>query len=302
MNPSVDLFGTTDHLVIDAKTRCRESSREPGGGGINVARNLAMLGHGVHTVFPAGGGNGQLLETLLCRESIPYESICVANETRQNLALTETATGRMVHLVFPGAALTRDEWQSCDAAIQRAMARAPYLVLSGSLPPGAPEDLYARLTEAAKAHAIRVVLDTSGAPLAAAVGRGVHLIKLNRKELAQLGYTGDWTPESQLEAMAQMVQEGAADNLVVTQGDQGALLATSAGGRFRAVPPPVTVVSHVGAGDSFVALMVHSLIRQAPMADALAQGVAGAAAAISTDGNRIRDRFHIESLLNNVSC
>ncbi|MFO7787592.1 MAG: 1-phosphofructokinase family hexose kinase [Halospina sp.] len=301
MSPSVDLFGTTDRLVIEAKTRCRESSREPGGGGINVARNLEMLGDRVHAVFPAGGRNGHLLEAMLCQEAIPYDAIHVGSETRQNLALTETDTGRMFHLVFPSPALTRDECQTCQNAARQAMASAGYLVISGSLPPGVPEDFYARLIEEATAQSIRVVLDTSGAPLTAALGRGIHLAKLNRKELAQLGYTGNWSPESQLETMAQLVQKGAAENLVVTQGEQGALLATATGERLRAVPPPVDVVSHVGAGDSFVALMVHSLKQGVSMTEALAQGVAGAAASISTQGNRIRDQSHIKALLNRVS-
>ena len=297
MTPSLDLFGTTDHLVEDAKTRCHETGHEPGGGGINVARNLHFLGDRVRAVFPAGGSNGDRIESLLGGESVPCQRIPVRNPTRQNLALTETATDRMYHLVFPGTELSEGEWQACESAVLDATQDADYLVLSGSLPPGVPDDFYARLGRQAAREGVRVVLDTSGRPLEPALESGVYLAKLNRKELTQLGYTGNWDPGSQLDFMSGLVGEGMASLLVVTQGVEGALMATGRGDRLRVLPPRVKVVSHVGAGDSFVSLMVHSLLRGGTDSEALAYGVAGAAAAISTPGNRIPERHNIDALL-----
>ena len=296
MTPSLDLFGTTDHLVEDAKTRCREAGREPGGGGINVARNLHLLGHRVHAVFPGGGSTGDMIETMLRSESVPCQRIPVNHATRQNLALTETSSGRMFHLVFPGTELSEAEWRACQSAIRHASGNTRYLVLSGSLSPGVTEDFYARLASEASERSIRVVLDTSGPALEPTLNAGVYLAKLNRKELSQMGYSGDWRAESQLAFMAELVQAGAAELLVVTQGDQGALMATASGEKLRAIPPPVNVVSHVGAGDSFVSLMVQSLNRGGSEAEALAYGVAGAAAAISTPGNRVPGQAHVDSL------
>lgn len=295
MTPSLDLFGTTDHLVEDAKTRCRETGREPGGGGINVARNLHLLGNRVQAIFPAGGSTGDSIETTLADESIPYRRIPTHNPTRQNLGLTETATGRMYHLVFPGAALSEVEWRACESAILDASTGSRYLVLSGSLPPGVPEDFYARIATEAARHSTRVVLDTSGRPLEPALDAGVYLAKLNRKELAQLGYSGDWQPESQLAFMESLARGGTAELLVVTQGAAGALMATARGDKHRIVPPPVDVVSHIGAGDSFVSMMVHSLCHGSDEAEALARGVAGAAAAISTPGNRLPGQSHVDA-------
>lgn len=300
MNPSLDLYGTTDHLVEDAKTRCREVGREPGGGGINVARNLHVLGNCVHAVFPGGGHGGDMIESMLRSESISYERIPVNNPTRQNLALTETSTGRMFHFVFPGEEISEREWRACQSAIRHVSNNTRYLVLSGSLPSGAPDDFHARLASEASTRSIRVILDTSGRALGPALDAGVYLAKLNRKELAQLGYSGDWQPESQLALMSELVQKGAAELLVVTQGDKGALMATADGQQLQAIPPPVKVVNHVGAGDSFVSMMVHSLNQGRSEADALGYGVAGAAAAISTPGTRIPDQTRIDELFAQV--
>lgn len=300
MNPSLDIYGTTDQLVEDAKTRCREVGREPGGGGINVARNLHALGDRVHAVFPGGGHSGDMIESMLRSESISCERIPVNNPTRQNLALTETSTGRMFHFVFPGEEISEEEWRACQSAIRHVSNNTRYLVLSGSLAPGVPEDFFARLASEGAKRSIRVILDTSGRALEPTLNVGVYLAKLNRKELAQLGYSGDWQPESQLAMMAELVREGAAELLVVTQGDKGALMATADGQQLQAIPPLVEVVSHVGAGDSLVSQMVHSLNQGRSEADTLAYGVAGAAAAISTPGNRIPDQARIDELFARV--
>ncbi|MGM0569089.1 1-phosphofructokinase family hexose kinase [Marinobacter sp.] len=300
MSPALDLYATTDRLSEDAKTRCIEVATEPGGGGINVARNLHRLGNRVWSIFPGGGDNGDQVEAMLRGESVPCERIPLRKSTRQNLALTETTTGRMFHLVFPGTELAETEWRACQSAVLDVSEQTRYLVLSGSLASGVPDDFYGQLiTEAAK-RAIPVVLDTSGRALKPALAAGVYLAKLNRKELAQLGYRGDWQHSSQLDMMKKLVEKGMAKLLVVTQGAEGALMVTASGQMFEARPPTVSVVNHLGAGDSFVAMMLHSLDHGDPEADALAWGVAGAASAIGSPGNLLAGLDRVEAIFSQM--
>src|SRR5690625_7560504 len=95
MSPSVDLFGVTERLLEESKTRCRETARQPGGGGINVARTLHRLGADVLAVFTCGGANGELLERMLRDEGVACLGIPVDTDMRQNLALTVTDTGKI---------------------------------------------------------------------------------------------------------------------------------------------------------------------------------------------------------------
>ncbi|TVP60860.1 MAG: 1-phosphofructokinase family hexose kinase [Halomonadaceae bacterium] len=300
MAPSLDQYVETDHLVEDAKTRCSVSAREPGGGGINVARNLHSLGETVLAIFPGGGGNGEAIERMLREESVPCRRIAIDQSTHQNLALTETASGRMFHLVFTGAALSEAQWRACQGAVLQACDSRGYLVLSGSLAPGVPDDFYGRLASEARQKGTRVVLDAAGPSLEPALASGVYLAKINPEELAQLGYTGDWQAESQLAFMEERVRAGAAQLLVVTRGDKGALMVTASGARLQASPPKVKVVNHLGAGDSFVSLMIHHLANGSSEAQALAYGVAAAAAAISSPGNRVPGRETVEALFAGV--
>lgn len=296
MNPSIDIFATVDELREDSKSRCKESSREPGGGGINVARNLHRLGMDVEAVFPCGGGNGKMLEAMLKEEGVPCRSIQVSSETRQNLAITERASGKMFHIVFPGTQLQESEWQECLATASNLETKPEYMVLSGSLPRGVPEDFHGRVAKMAAKQGIKVILDTSGNALTAPLKVGVYMAKLNLKEFYQLGYTGEIDHKKQLAAMAKMVEDGFADILILTLGDQGALLADRNGKLLHIAPPSTKVVSHVGAGDSFVSLMLYQLCSGKTVEEAFRFGVAAAAAAIQTTGNQIQDMHSIEKI------
>lgn len=298
MNPSIDLFGVTERLVEDAKSRCRDPRREPGGGGINVARNLHRFGVEVLAVFPGGGLNGQLLEQLSAGENLPCRRIESKNETRQNFAITEETSGKLFHFVFPGPDLYENEWQAClETTIDKAGSSA-YLVLSGSLSAGVPEDFFSRIARALSDKDVKVVLDTSGSALDQALGSGIYCSKLNRKEFRQLGYSGSTEDhESCLDAMQKMVTEDRlCEILIVTLGADGALLASRDGERLHAAPPPTEIVSHVGAGDAFVSILVYQLHHGKPLAEAFRYAVAAAAAAIKTPGNQLEDMDTVEQI------
>lgn len=296
MSPAVDQFTTTPSLNEDAKSRCRITAQEPGGGGINVARNLRRLGVDVLAVFPGGGFHGRQLEQLLADEGLPHQCIPIAAETTRNLALTEESSSRQFHLVFPGARLQEPEWLACLNTIAELTATGGHLVISGSLPPGVPDDFLARVIVSARQREVKVILDTSGAGLEPALNAGVHLAKLNREEFAQLGYTGSGDPASRLDMMSELVDRGMAELLIVTIGPDGALLASRDGLRLHASPPPTTVVSHVGAGDAFVSVMTWQLYRDQPVDEAFRYGVAAAAAAISSPGSQLPDRDLLERM------
>lgn len=289
MNPSVDVFVKTDRLRNDSKSRCEIQARESGGGGINIARNLHNLGVRVTAVFPAGGSNGDILEGILERSNVPCHRIGITGDTRQNLAIKEKATGSLYHLVLPGPELQDSEWQNCLKAVTAADEAPDYLILSGSLPDGVPRDMYKRAAELMARRETKVVVDTSGPALTSAVEATPYLIKLNRKEYAELGYSGEEDCESLIDGMMKMVEDGMAEVLVLTLGEKGALLASRDGDRFQAAPPPVEVVSHVGAGDAFVSIMVYQLHCGATLRESFRYGVAAAAVAVSTRDNQIEN-------------
>jgi 6-phosphofructokinase 2 len=172
------------------------------------------------------------------------------------------------------------EWQSCLETITEA--RCDFLVVSGSLPQGVPGDFYAQVANVANKRGIRVILDSSGPGLAQGLaGRGIFLVKPSIGELRGLTSQDLASEDAIAEAAAAIVRRGEAQHVAVTMGRDGGLLA-NASGELRLPAIPVKAESAVGAGDSFLAAMVHALASGQEAADAFRFGLAaGAAAAVS---------------------
>jgi 6-phosphofructokinase 2 len=293
LNPAVDEDTSVERVVADRKLRCATPRSWPGGGGVNVARAICRLGGDALAIFPAGGSSGDLLDALLEAEEVPHARIPIAGSTRRNWNVGERSTGREFRFCVPGPTLSETEWGLCLDRIREASRGASYLVGSGSLPPGAPVDFYARCAAMATENGARFVLDTAGAPLRAALARGVFLVKPSLAEFRELTGAADGTP---LEAAGErMIAEGMCRALVVSLGPAGAFW-MDATGRERVGAPVVAVSSSVGAGDCLVAGIVLALDRGRPLSDAVAFGVAAASASVLNPGTELCRLEDVEKL------
>lgn len=283
MNPSVDLSTDTPKVEPTHKLRCSGSMHDAGGGGINVARVLHRLGGQCIALCPTGGPTGQWLKTRMRDEGLVCRFVDIADETRVSFTVHETSSGAEYRFVMPGPTLAEVEWRACIRAIENLPGMPDVIVASGSLPPGVPVDIYAHLAELCHARGTRLVLDTSGPGLKAALETGVFMVKPNLRELADLCGCSLSTPEEGLAAARQWVSSGKTAILALTLGEQGAYLVTPSGAWY-APPMPVPVASAVGAGDSFVAGMVWAMQQHQAVDEAFAWGVAAGSAALITPG------------------
>jgi 6-phosphofructokinase 2 len=286
MNPAVDESTSVLYVLPDRKLRCEAPTYEPGGGGINVARAIRKLGGDALACFPAAGPAGELLRRLLDAEGVRQTPIQVAGWTRENLNVLEEVSGRQFRFCMPGAPLGDHEWPLFLDWVRELRPVPDFLVASGSLPPGVPVDFYARLAALGRQLGSRLVLDTSGAPLASAVEKGVYLLKPSLREFQALmgEHEGD---ESRIASLAAtVVERGWCEILVLSLGPGGALWVT-ASERERLASPTVRVKSSVGAGDSMVAGIVLSLAQGRGLGEAVRFGVAAGAAAVMNPGTAL---------------
>jgi 6-phosphofructokinase 2 len=286
MNPTIDLSTSVDRMVPTHKLRCSEPRREPGGGGINVARAVHRLGGKAVPLYIAGGTSGQMLHKLLRKEGIEDRTVEIEKLTRESFTVFETSTRRQYRFVLPGPQIRKGEWQQCLDMLGLLTPIPAYIVASGSLPPGVPDDFYARVADTAKRLGARLLVDTWGGPLRAALERGIFLAKPNLREMEEAtgGLLSD--PAAQEEACRELVARGRCQVLVLTLGEGGSLLTTAEGQR-RTPPLDVPVESTVGAGDSFVAGMVLALAQGRPVEEAYLYGVAAGSAAVMTPGTEL---------------
>lgn len=294
VNPAVDKSANVADVVPDRKLRCSTPQHEPGGGGINVSRAIRKLGGTSTAVFAAGGPTGAMLDELLDREAIPREHIETEAWTRENLIIFEESTDQQFRFGMPGPRLKESEWQACLARLE-AVDTPAYIVASGSLRPGVPDDFYARVSRTAKRLGARLVLDASGAALRRAADEGVYLLKPNAREFTEL--TGEpFESEAQQERLARgLIENGSCEVLVLSLGAAGALFVT-AGHLERVRTPTVPIQSKVGAGDSMVAGIVYALARDWDLRKAICYGTAAGAAATMTPGTELCRSEDVEEL------
>ncbi len=295
VNPCVDESATVDHVVPDRKLRCREPRYEPGGGGINVARAIRRLGGEALAIYPAGGPAGGLLRSLLEREGVPQRPLPIDSWTRENLNVFEEATGRQFRFVLPGPTLAPRDWQACLDEVAALHPFPSYLVASGSLPPGVPDDFYARAAAIVRRMGGRFVLDTSGEAAKRALGEGVFLLKPSLKELQHLTGLTDAEESHLIAAAGGLIAAGRCEVVVVSLGPAGALLLT-AGASERLASPMVPVRSTVGAGDAMLGGIVLRLQQGHLLPDAVRFGVAAGAAAAMNPGTELCRRADAERL------
>lgn len=299
INPAVDISTSVAVVRPAHKLRCKAPRRDPGGGGINVARVVMRFGADVLAVFTVGGPIGEHLKELVDREGIRNLTIPIRADTREDLAVVETETGQQYRFVLPGPALLETEWRACLDALAAPDLKPRFLVASGSLPPGVPEDFYASLVEAMRGSGSRIVVDTSGLPLRRALDAGIYLIKPNLREMRELLGESMECETDCIAACRRLVEEGRAEVVALTLGHYGAMLVTR-DLALRADPLPIKPISTVGAGDSFLGALVARLAAGRDMEDAFRYAVAAGSAALLAHGTELAQRDDVERLLSAV--
>lgn len=283
LNPTIDVAYEVDHVFHTRKMRTLSEYYEPGGGGINVARVFVRLGGRARNYYLSGGATGHALDGLLDLHGLDRNRIPIKGHTRVASAVLERDSGKEYRFVPAGPTIAPEEWQSC--LDQLAAAQCDYMVISGSLPPGVPDDFYGRVIDLMRLRDIPVILDSSGAGLRGGLDRGdLLLVKPSVGELRQ--YSGRDLPDLAAISSAAMdiVEKGQARYVAVSMGHEGAFLATSE--RQVHLPAlPIEARSAVGAGDSFLAAMVMALSQGWDIVDAFRFGIAGGAAAVMNPGH-----------------
>ncbi|RDV03540.1 1-phosphofructokinase family hexose kinase [Undibacter mobilis] len=299
INPAVDIFVDVERVEPIRKMRCSAPKRDPGGGGINVARVAYRLGGDVTAIYPAGGAIGKLLQKLLDREGIVSIATPSHVETRENFTAFETTSGDQFRFVLPGSTLHRAEWEACLDKLTTLQGKPSFVVASGSIPPGVPEDFFSRVIREARKLGARTVVDTSGDALKEAIAEGVDIIKPNLNELSE--FTGEKLDSDAacVAACRKLIDADRVTMVALTLGGDGALLVTK-DRALKAQPMKIDVVSAVGAGDSFLGGLVWALAQGQSEHDAFRVAVAAGSAAVMNPGTELCREVEVKQLLPKV--
>ena len=250
LNPSFDLTLEVDALAVGGVSRAGSERLEAAGKGVNVSRALAAHGVATRAVAALDPAAAPRYEELLDASGVLHV-IPVAGVLRTNVTIVEPE-GVVTKVNGPGPRYGTRAVQSMLAQVACALDDTDWVVLSGSLPPGCPDDTYAVLIREARVRGCRVALDTEGTPLRLGIAAGPDLVKPNREELQELTGFPIETLGDAIRAALELVEIGAGA-VLCSLGSGGALLVAGDGVCLHGGVEALAVESHVGAGDALLA-------------------------------------------------
>jgi len=300
LNPTLDKTLSVPALRPGEVHRARFLRQDIGGKGINVSRALRALGVASIPIGFLGGATGRAMADGLAAQGYDARFVEVPGETRQNLTLLDESTGVYTKINEPGPTVGPEHLAALHALVDELAAPGDLWALCGSLPPGAPADLYADLVTAVQARGARAILDTSEEALRLGLAARPAGIKPNSEEAAQALGQAVSSDEEHVAAARRLVDLLApatppAPIVCLTRGVAGLVLA--AGGELVvASPPPVAARSPVGAGDATLAGLLWALAEGCDAPEMARRAAACGTAAAMQEGTGVGTRVLVDEL------
>lgn len=276
LNPALDVTYRVDELRVGRSHRVGQQHVRAGGKGVNVAAVLTSMGEPVLATGILGGHAGSNLRRDLDTRGIPHRFFEGAGESRRTVNVVEDHGGLSTTFNEPGPTMTPQEWEGFRAHFGALVGclDVSVAVLSGSLPPGCPQDAYAQLGRLCRADRVGVLVDADGAALQQAVSAHPTLVKPNVTELESA--TGKRGVLNGIEALRRC----GANAVVVSDGPRGLLTRRPDGSTIRAWSAETLTGNPTGAGDAAAAALAVGLSNGRRPEDGLATAVAWSGAAV----------------------
>lgn len=297
VNPAIDGTVQADRLAFEDRGYIISRSESAGGRGVNASRVLNAWGTPTLAVVTAGGESGRKFEASLAGCGFPHEIVSIAENLRTNLIITDRQ-GLTVKLNEPGPHITEDELDRLEQAIARHLPDARWLLLCGSLPPGAPADYYRRLIRAARAQGVRTLVDTDGDVLQAGLEERPALVTPNQHEASRLLNRALITRQHHKSAVQRIIAMGA-EAAILSMGSRGAI-AASGNQIVEAVPPRVDAISPIGSGDALNAAFVWAQLNGYGFEESVRWAVAAGTASATLPGLSFASRAQAELIYHQV--
>jgi 1-phosphofructokinase family hexose kinase len=292
-NPCLDVYYYTGALKEDDTNRVSNPLLSPGGKGVNAARVASRFCSTVFLALPLGGCIGNCVKEFLELEGVSCIVVETASQTRVNTILEQRAKGKHFLIASSGSPLSEEEREKLKRAVCKECSPR-VLILGGSVPPGLPQDYYAKIIQEFKGTDTKVIVDADGELLRKAVEAGPYAIKPNKHELERLVGHPLLTVEEVVGAGKELLKYGL-EVVIVTLGEYGAIAVTK-GGTYKIIPPKVEVKNTVGAGDSVVGGFACKIYLNSPLEEALRFAVACGTATVTQVGTKLCDRESVKEI------
>jgi 1-phosphofructokinase family hexose kinase len=291
LNSVVDKTYIVSNFRLDRVNQVKEIRMVPGGKGINVGRVYQELGGKALLTGFYGGNNGNYIRDHTMAESLVSDFVKTEGESRICVKVVDPVQKTQTDINEPGPEVSTDEIDRFKLKFESLVGGMEYVVLSGSTPPGVPDNIYQELIDIARHYGVRCLLDASGDQLTCGIKALPYIVKPNIHELSVVMGKQIATVEEAANAAKELNDSGI-EIVIVTFGRDGAI-AVTADGVWRSRPPAIQFVSAVGSGDAFAAAFLYSIGEGGTIQEALKLGTGAGSANATTFGSGFCSREDI---------
>jgi len=299
LNPALDKTVEIPDLTIDSVNRITTMRTDPGGKGINVSKVISKLGGSSVATGILGGDTGNAIRSSLEAMGLENRFRFVKGETRTNLKVIDPVNHTNTDINEPGITVSEELLNEFLEEVVGMITSGDIVVLSGSLPKGAPKDTYYTWVKACREAGARVILDADGELLAEGLKASPYLVKPNNHELSGLLGRNLKTPRELEQAARELMNRYGIARVVVSMGKEGALYVTGEETVY-AEGLKVPVGSTVGAGDSVVAALAVAEERGMSLDETVRLSTATGAANVMCSGTQAAEYDTIKNLIPKV--
>jgi len=298
LNPSLDKSLTIKGFVFWDINRVLESRVDPGSKGINVGRVIKRLGGKAKIFGFIGGYTGRQIHDLLKREGVYPELTPIRGENRTIINLFDIVTGKEIRINESGPSISGLELKDFMDKLFNSLKSGDFLIISGSIPPGVPIDIYKRIITKANRLGVKSFLDSDGEPFSRGLDAKPFLVKPNRYELGRALNREIKNVKDVIEGAREIQKKGI--EVVVVSGGKKDIICLYKDSLFKISPPHVPVQSTIGAGDALSGGIAYSLALGSSLEGALRLGVAAGSAKVMMPGTKLFSNSLVKSLFKKV--
>ncbi len=298
LNPAIDKTAEIADFTLGSVNRITSLRIDVGGKGINVSKVIKTLGGKSVAMGIVGGSGGDMICNYLEEQGIEFDFIKTDYETRVNFKIIDTDNKVNTDINESGNPISAEDVDEVFRKLDARIKPNDIVVIAGSVPKGAPFNIYAKLVRLCNAHEALAILDADGVLLCEGIKSKPFLIKPNIDELRRMSKK-ELTSVCDIATYAKSIVDSGIPNVVVSLGGDGALFC-SKDGIYHAHGLKVAVRSTVGAGDSMVAAICYALENGYSISQTMTLAVATSAANVTCSGTQSADYSLIESLMKRV--
>ena len=302
LNTMVDKTVYVEKIEKGHIQRARQTNMVAGGKGVNVSRQLTILGLETIATGFYGGETGDMIARLMSDENIPHDFIRIESLTREGVTYLED-DGTITAVFEPPHTITPEE---VDALLRKCIFlanRSPWITFNGSSPHRNADAMYHDIMGAIKNTSVRTVLDTYGEPLRLAIGMQPFLFKPNKQEFEKTFNIKLDSEKMYRRALDDCIDRGIGCT-IMTDGSSPAYVGTP-DGHWVVYPPKIQSVNPTGSGDALIAGILYAYEQEMHFEDTIIFGMAAGAANAQTwsvanstldELMRLKDRVKIKKI------